>query len=189
MERKIITFGNHFKSFINSVDDSVRRKIDYVLDMLKTLKRINSKFVKLIKDGVYELRVEWDGNIYRVFFIFDEGNIVVLFNGFQKKTRKTPQSQIKKAGFKQAMLSENSVGRATIVWQGIKHIFCPGEPKVEMIAMSRDTYDHQRLNRWLIKIFNIPVAMWTAVDLENAKKIFNNAPQVRMIYTNELSPQ
>ena len=97
MERKIITFGNHFKSFIDSVDDSVRRKIDYVLDMLKTLKRINSKFVKLIKDGVYELRVEWDGNIYRVFFIFDEGNIVVLFNGFQKKTRKTPQSEIEKA--------------------------------------------------------------------------------------------
>jgi putative addiction module killer protein len=97
MERKIITFGNHFKSFIDSVDDSVRRKIDYVLDMLKTLKRINSKFVKLIKDGVYELRVEWDGNIYRVFFIFDERNIVVLFNGFQKKTRKTPQSEIEKA--------------------------------------------------------------------------------------------
>lgn len=97
MERKIITFGNYFRSFIDSVDDSVRRKIDYVLDMLKTQKRINSKFVKLIKDGVYELRVEWESNIYRVFFIFDEGNIVVLFNGFQKKTRKTPQAEIEKA--------------------------------------------------------------------------------------------
>ena len=97
MERKIITFGNYFRSFIDSVDDSVRRKIDYVLDMLKTQKRINSKFVKLIKDDVYELRVEWESNIYRVFFIFDEGNIVVLFNGFQKKTRKTPQEEIEKA--------------------------------------------------------------------------------------------
>jgi phage-related protein len=97
MERKIITFGNYFRSFIDSVDNSVRRKIDYVLDMLKTQKRINSKFVKLIKDGVYELRVEWESNIYRVFFIFDEGNIVVLFNGFQKKTRKTPQAEIEKA--------------------------------------------------------------------------------------------
>ncbi len=37
------------------------------------------------------------GNIYRVFFIFDEGNIVVLFNGFQKKTQKTPQCEIEKA--------------------------------------------------------------------------------------------
>ena len=39
----------------------------------------------------------YGGNIYRVFFIFDEGNIVVLFNGFQKKTQKTPQGEIEKA--------------------------------------------------------------------------------------------
>ena len=97
MERKIITFGNYFKSFIDSVDDSIRRKIDYVLDMLKTQRRVNSKFVKPIKDGVYELRVGWEGNIFRVFFIFDEGNIVVLFNGFQKKTQKTLQAEIEKA--------------------------------------------------------------------------------------------
>jgi len=97
MERKIITFGNYFRSFIDSVDDSVRRKIDYVLDMLKTQKRINSKFVKLIKDGVYELRVEWESNIYRVFFIFDEGNIVVLFNGFQKKDKKNPAGRNRKS--------------------------------------------------------------------------------------------
>ena len=36
-------------------------------------------------------------NIYGAFFIFDEGNIVMLFNGFQKKTQKTPESEIEKA--------------------------------------------------------------------------------------------
>ncbi len=36
-------------------------------------------------------------NIYRVFFIFDNGNVVVLFNGFQKKTQKTPLNEIEKA--------------------------------------------------------------------------------------------
>lgn len=40
---------------------------------------------------------QWNGNIYRVFFIFDNGNIVVLFNGFQKKSQKTPNSEINKA--------------------------------------------------------------------------------------------
>lgn len=44
-----------------------------------------------------ELRTESNGNIYRVFFIFDDGQIVVLFNGFQKKTRKTPNKEIEKA--------------------------------------------------------------------------------------------
>lgn len=40
-------------------------------------------------------KVKW--NIFRVFFIFDNGNIVVLFNGFQKKTRKTPGNEIERA--------------------------------------------------------------------------------------------
>ena len=55
------------------------------------------KFVRLVRDAIYELRTEYGGNIYRVFFIFDEGNIVVLFHGFQKKTQKTPQEEIRKA--------------------------------------------------------------------------------------------
>ena len=59
--------------------------------------RLPTKFVKHIRDGLYELRTEFNGNIYRVFFIFDEGKIVVLFNGFQKKTQKTPASEISKA--------------------------------------------------------------------------------------------
>ena len=48
-------------------------------------------------EGLFELRVEYESNIYRVFFIFDEGNIVVLFNGFQKKKQKTPKVEIERA--------------------------------------------------------------------------------------------
>ena len=74
-----------------------REKVDYGLVLLKTQDRLPAKFFKHIRDGLYELRTEYNGNIYRVFFIFDEGNIVVLFNGFQKKTQKTPASEITKA--------------------------------------------------------------------------------------------
>lgn len=52
------------------------------------------KFMKLIEDGLYELRIEYQSNIYRIFFCFDNGNIVILFNAFQKKTQKTPQKEI-----------------------------------------------------------------------------------------------
>ena len=69
----------------------------YVIDVLKTQQRIGTNFVKHIRDGIFELRVQNEGNIYRVFFIFDEGNIVMLFNGFQKKTQKTPENEIEKA--------------------------------------------------------------------------------------------
>lgn len=50
-----------------------------------------------MNESLYELRMEYNSNIYRIFFIFDDGKIVVLFNGFQKKTQKTPQSEIEKA--------------------------------------------------------------------------------------------
>ena len=77
--------------------EKVQEKIHYGLLLLKTQDRLSRKFVKLIRDGLYELRTEYEGNIYRVFFIFDDGNIVVLFNGFQKKSQKTPLSEINRA--------------------------------------------------------------------------------------------
>ena len=97
MKRMIITFGRYFGEFMAGLTVKEREKIDYGLVLLKTQDRLPAKFVKHIRDGLYELRTEYNGNIYRVFFIFDEGMIVVLFNGFQKKTQKTPTSEITKA--------------------------------------------------------------------------------------------
>lgn len=74
-----------------------QEKIKYGLLLLATQDRMPTKFVKFIRNGIFELRTEYSGNVYRVFFIFDNGNIVVLFNGFQKKTQKTPVSEIEKA--------------------------------------------------------------------------------------------
>lgn len=79
------------------LDEKIQEKIHYGLLLLKTHNRITTKFVKLIRDGLYELRIEYKSNIYRVFFIFDTGQIVVLFNGFQKKSQKTPTAEIEKA--------------------------------------------------------------------------------------------
>lgn len=97
MKRTIITFGNYFDDFLKSLSEKEREKVDYGLVLLKTQDRLPVKFVKHIKEGLYELRTEYNGNIYRVFFIFDEGKIVVLFNGFQKKSQKTPAKEITKA--------------------------------------------------------------------------------------------
>ena len=80
-----------------TLSEKEQQKIEFGLLLLKTQDRIPSKFVKLIRDGLYELRTEYMNNIYRVFFIFDKGQIVVLFNGFQKKSQKTPISEIEKA--------------------------------------------------------------------------------------------
>lgn len=95
--RKIVTYGGYFESFLETLSAAVVKKIDYGLVLLKTMERVPAKFVKHIEDGIFELRTEWEGNIYRVFFIFDGDCIVVLFNGFQKKSQKTPRCEIEKA--------------------------------------------------------------------------------------------
>ena len=82
---------------METLKEKEQEKIQYGLLLLKSQDRLPQKFVKLVRDGIYELRTEYGGNIYRVFFIFDEGEIVVLFNGFQKKTQKTPLNEIEKA--------------------------------------------------------------------------------------------
>jgi len=97
MTRKIKTYGGYFESFMDTLNEKEQEKVQYGLLLLKIQGRLPKKFVRLVRDAVYELRTEYAGNIYRVFFIFDEGNIVVLFNGFQKKTQKTPQGEIEKA--------------------------------------------------------------------------------------------
>jgi len=94
MIRTIRAFGDYYDQFMDTLSVSEKMKVHYILDMLKVQERISTKFVKHIQDGLFELRVEYNSNIYRLFFIFDDGQIVVLFNGFQKKTQKTPQKEI-----------------------------------------------------------------------------------------------
>lgn len=95
--RAIRTYGGYFERFMQTLPSNVQEKIKYGLLLLKTQERLQTKFVKHIDDGIYELRTKVGSDIYRVFFVFDDGNIVVLFNGFQKKTQKTPVGEIEKA--------------------------------------------------------------------------------------------
>ena len=95
--RRIVTFGGYFEAFIEKLPERVVQKIDYGLVLLRTLDRLPSKHMKYVEDGIFELRTEFEGNIYRTFFIFDGDQIVVLFNGFQKKGQRTPKKEIEKA--------------------------------------------------------------------------------------------
>lgn len=97
MERRVKAYKDYFLKFINSLNDSQARKVFYVIDMLKSQERLSEKFVKHLEDGIYELRAEYAGDIFRVLFIFDEGQIILLFNGFHKKTQKTPRKEIELA--------------------------------------------------------------------------------------------
>lgn len=97
--RYVIFFKHYFRDFFNKQSEKVQEKIDDVLFLITVAERIPRKFFKHIEGtvGLYEIRVEYQSNIYRIFCCFDEGNVVVLFNGFQKKSQKTPPIEIERA--------------------------------------------------------------------------------------------
>ena len=97
--RSIKLYKSYFKDFYIAQSKGVRDKINYSLYMVETMKIIPSKFFRNIEgsEGLYEIRTEYGGNIYRVVCCMDVDSIVVLFQGFQKKTQKTPAKEIKMA--------------------------------------------------------------------------------------------
>lgn len=99
MNRKLSTYGKYFIEFYTALDKDLQEKIDWVFELIKTVDFIPKKYFKHIEnsDGLYEIRIEYQSNTYRIFCFFDEGNLVILINAFQKKSQKTPQSEIELA--------------------------------------------------------------------------------------------
>ena len=97
--RQVVAYANYFKDFKKTLSRQVLSKIYQVFIYIMTFEDVPEKFLKSIVNvkGLYEIRVEESGNIYRIFCCMDEGNLVILFNGFQKKTQKTPSNEIKRA--------------------------------------------------------------------------------------------
>ena len=97
--RQIIFHEHYFLDFYLEQTGKVQEKIDYVFKIIKTVKNVPKKFLDHMTgtDGLYEIRIEFESNIYRIFCCFDKGNLVILFNAFQKKTQKTPRKEIELA--------------------------------------------------------------------------------------------
>ena len=94
--RQIIFYKDYFTNFYVEQPPKVQEKIEYVLRIVRQVERVPKTFLQHMEDtdGLYEIRVEYGSNIFRIFCCFDEGNLVVLFNGFQKKTQKTPKEEL-----------------------------------------------------------------------------------------------
>ena len=97
--REVIYYEDYYLDFFNAQKEDVKKKFNWTLMLISTQDRIPEKFFKHITgtEGIFEVRVEVGSDIFRVFSFFDKGNLVVLVNGFKKKTQKTPKSEIKLA--------------------------------------------------------------------------------------------
>ena len=97
--RNIFYYRKHYLDFFETLKPSVKLKFNWTLQIIATLDRVPEKYFKHMTgtDGLYEIRVEVGSDIYRVFSFFDKGQLIILVNGFQKKTQKTPKSEIELA--------------------------------------------------------------------------------------------
>ncbi|MCX6320407.1 MAG: type II toxin-antitoxin system RelE/ParE family toxin [Bacteroidia bacterium] len=96
--REIIFYGDSFRYFYKKQSQKVKKKINWTIGLLKFLEVIPEKYIKHIEEtDLYEIRVSFGNNIFRIFCFFDKGRIIIILNGFQKKTQKTPKTEIEKA--------------------------------------------------------------------------------------------
>jgi phage-related protein len=97
--RELVFYRNHFYDFFNKQSEKAKEKIDYVLFLISHIEKVPEKFLKNLegRKGLYEVRVEHGNNIFRIFCCFDKGKIVVLFNGYKKKSNKTSSQEIEMA--------------------------------------------------------------------------------------------
>ena len=97
--RTTYVYGNEFWDFYYAQKSEVQDKIDWVIGLVRSLRMVPEKFFKHLEgtEGLFEIRIKVSSDIFRIFCFFDEGNLVILINGFQKKTDKTPKNEIEKA--------------------------------------------------------------------------------------------
>ncbi|WP_298147535.1 type II toxin-antitoxin system RelE/ParE family toxin [Flavobacterium sp.] len=97
--REVIAYENHFEDFLLAQPTKVQDKIFKIIQAIETLERVPSNYLKSLEgtNGLYEARIQLSSNIWRVFCFFDHGKLVILLNGFQKKTQKTPKNELDKA--------------------------------------------------------------------------------------------
>lgn len=97
--RTIEAYRSYFADFMAEQSLPVKKKIYWTLNLVETEPRVSKKFLKKLEDtdGLFEIRVEFGGDIFRIFCFFDEGRLVILLNVFVKKTQKTPAREIERA--------------------------------------------------------------------------------------------
>lgn len=97
--REIFYYKHYFLEFFNELNEDVQKKFNWTLELIATLDRVPIKYFQHMTGtvGLFEIRVEVGSNIFRAFAFFDEGQLIVVANGFQKKTQKTPKKEIELA--------------------------------------------------------------------------------------------
>ncbi len=84
------------EKFLDALSAKQARKVTWVLQLVETLEIVPIQYFKKLggTDDIWEVRIDFGGDAFRLLGFFDEGKLIILTNGFAKKTQKTPASEI-----------------------------------------------------------------------------------------------
>jgi phage-related protein len=87
------------QEFLDSLPAKTGQKVVWVLKLIQELETVPSTYFKKLEstDDLWECRVQFRGNTYRLLAFLSEGGTIVLTHGFSKKTQKTPRNEIERA--------------------------------------------------------------------------------------------
>jgi len=97
--RTAIFYKDYFEKFFIKQTEKVKAKIIWTIELIEELERVPDVYLKHLEstEGLYEIRIKLSTDIYRIFCFFDQGKLIILANGFQKKSQKTPKKEIDRA--------------------------------------------------------------------------------------------
>lgn len=95
--KQILAYKSYYLDFMSSLSESERLKIRKALLLLESDNKVPYHYIKYLRDGIYELRVRHAGNEFRIFYFYDGDVIIILLNGFKKKSQRTPDRELEKA--------------------------------------------------------------------------------------------
>ncbi len=84
------------EDFLDALSAKQAKKVTWVLQIIETLEIVPIQYFKKLvgTDDIWEIRIDFSGSTFRLFGFFEKGNLIILTNGFAKKTRKAPASEI-----------------------------------------------------------------------------------------------
>jgi putative component of toxin-antitoxin plasmid stabilization module len=97
--RTVTFYKSYFEDFFVLQRQKVKDKIIWTLKLIEEIQQVPETYLKRMEgtDGLFEIRIKQGSDIFRIFCIFDEGNLVILFNGFINKNAENSESRNRKS--------------------------------------------------------------------------------------------
>jgi hypothetical protein len=94
--REVTTYKSYFEDFFKEQSSKVQDKIIKILDLIEQVERIPVTYLRYIEgtDGLFEVRVILNRNIFRVFCFFDDNRLIVLLSGFRRRRRRRLEKKL-----------------------------------------------------------------------------------------------